>query len=72
MVNVLPVLCIVCDFMLYLRDGNSLRPHDAYIYIYIYIHIYIHASVNEPSLVQMMVCRLIGAKQLSELMLIYC
>ena len=33
-------------------------------------HIYV--SVNQPSLVQIMACRLTGAKQLSESMLEYC
>ena len=32
----------------------------------------IYASVNLPSLVQIMACRLVGAKPLSELMLEYC
>ena len=39
---------------------NSLRPSDIYM------------SVIEASLVQVMACRLIGAKQLSEPMLEYC
>ena len=41
---------------------NSLRPSDAYIY----------ASVNQPSLVQTMACRLTGSKPLYETMLKYC
>ena len=41
---------------------NSLRPSDTHIYI----------SVNYPSLVQIMACRLAGAKPLSEQMLVYC
>ena len=27
------MLCVVCNFMLYLRDGNSFRLNEAYIYI---------------------------------------
>ena len=40
--------------------------------VYIYIYIYIYASVNWSSLVQIMACRLVGAKPLSEPILEYC
>ena len=42
---------------------NTLRPSDAYM---------IYVSVSYPSLVQIMACRLAGAKPLSEPMLEYC
>ena len=41
---------------------NSMRPSDTHIY----------ELVNLPSLVQIMACRLVGTKPLSEPMLEYC
>ena len=43
------------------RFFNSLRPSDAYM-----------SQLTRPSLVQIMACRLVGAKPLSEPMLEYC
>ena len=43
------------------RFFNSLRPSDAYM-----------RQLTRPSLVQIMACRLVGAKPLSEPMLEYC
>ena len=42
-------------------EGNTMQPSNAYI-----------RQLNMPSLVQIMACRLLGAKPISESMLVYC